>query len=67
MIQEGEITVSAESVIRDLRRENARLLQRVNLLEKQLKAAQELNAKQWKRLNEAERYIQRRLSENETN
>ena len=67
MIQEGEITVSAESVIRDLRRENARLLQRVNLLEKQLKAETELNAKQWKRLNEAETYIQRRLSENETN
>ena len=47
------------------RRENDRLLQRVNLLEKQLKAEQELNAKQWKRLNEAETYIQRRLSEHE--
>lgn len=50
--------------MRDLRRENDRLLQRVNLLEKQLKAEQELNSKQWKRLNEAETYIQRRLSEN---
>lgn len=32
--------MSAESAIRDLRRENVRLLQRVNLLEKQLKAEQ---------------------------
>lgn len=57
--------MSMESIIRDLRRENDRLLQRVNLLEKQLKAEQELNSKQWKRLNEAETYIQRRLSEND--
>lgn len=57
--------MSMESVIRELRRENDRLLQRVNLLEKQLKAEQELNSKQWKRLNEAETYIQRRLSEND--
>lgn len=57
--------MSMESIIRDLRRENDRLLQRVNILEKQLKAEKELNEKQWKRLNEAETYIQRRLSEHE--
>lgn len=57
--------MSMESVIRDLRRENERLIVRNHMLEKQLKAEQELNAKQWKRLNEAETYIQRRLSEND--
>lgn len=58
--------MSMESVIRELRRENDRLIVRNHMLEKQLKAAQELNEKQWKRLNEAERYIQLRLGENET-
>lgn len=53
--------MSMESIIRDLRRENERLIVRNNMLEKQLKAEQELNVKQWKRLNEAERYIQRSL------
>lgn len=58
--------MSAESVIRELRRENDRLIVRNHMLEEKLKAEQELNAKQWKRLNEAERYIQLRLGENET-
>ena len=53
--------MSAESVIRDLRRENERLIVRNHMLEKQLKAARELNEKQWKRLKEAETYIQRSL------
>lgn len=53
--------MSMESIIRDLRRENERLIVRNHMLEKQLKAAQELNVKQWKRLNEAETYIQRSL------
>lgn len=53
--------MSMESIIRDLRRENERLIIRNHMLEKQLKAAQELNEKQWKRLNEAEAYIQRSL------
>lgn len=57
--------MSMESVIRDLRRENERLIVRNHMLEKQLKAEQELNEKQWKRLNEAERYIQLRLGEND--
>lgn len=57
--------MSMESVIRNLRRENDRLLQRVKLLEKQLKAEQELNKQQWKRLHEAETYIQRSLGRNE--
>ena len=53
--------MSAESVIRDLRRENERLIVRNHMLEKQLKAEKELNEKQWKSLNEAETYIQRSL------
>ena len=57
--------MSAESIIRELRRENERLIVRNHMLEKQLKEEQELNKKQWKRLNEAERYIQLRLGEND--
>ena len=53
--------MSAESIIRELRRENDRLIVRNHMLEKQLKAEQELNEKQWKRLKEAETYIQRSL------
>ena len=53
--------MSMESIIRDLRRENERLIVRNHMLEKQLKAEKELNEKQWKRLNEAEKYIQRSL------
>lgn len=53
--------MSMESVIRNLRRDNDRLIVRNHMLEKQLKAEQELNKKQWKRLNEAETYIQRSL------
>lgn len=53
--------MSMESIIRDLRRENERLIVRNHMLEKQLKAEKELNEKQWKRLNEAEAYIQRSL------
>ena len=53
--------MSMESIIRDLRRENERLIVRNHMLEKQLKAEKELNEKQWKRLNEAEMYIQRSL------
>lgn len=53
--------MSMESIIRDLRRENERLIIRNHMLEKQLKAEKELNEKQWKRLNEAETYIQRSL------
>ena len=53
--------MSAESIIRELRRENDRLIVRNHMLEKQLKAEQELNEKQWKRLSEAETYIQRSL------
>lgn len=53
--------MSAESIIRELRRENDRLVVRNHMLEKQLKAEQELNEKQWKRLKEAETYIQRSL------
>lgn len=53
--------MSMESIIRDLRRENERLIVRNHMLEKQLKAEKELNEKQWKRLNEAETYIQRSL------
>lgn len=53
--------MSMESIIRDLRRDNERLIVRNHMLEKQLKAAQELNEKQWKRLSEAETYIQRSL------
>lgn len=53
--------MSNESVIRNLRRDNDRLIVRNHMLEKQLKAEQELNKKQWKRLNEAETYIQRSL------
>lgn len=58
--------MSMESIIRDLRRENERLIVRNHMLEKQLKAEKELNEKQWKRLNEAERYIQLRLGEHGT-
>ena len=46
--------MSMESVIRELRRENDRLIVRNHMLEKQLKEAAELNKRQWKRLNEAE-------------
>ena len=53
--------MSAESIIRELRRENDRLIVRNHMLEERLKAEQELNAKQWKRLKEAETYIQRSL------
>lgn len=53
--------MSMESIIRDLRRENERLIVRNHMLEKQLKAEKELSEKQWKRLNEAETYIQRSL------
>lgn len=53
--------MSAESIIRDLRRDNERLIIRNHMLEKQLNAEKELNEKQWKRLNEAETYIQRSL------
>lgn len=56
--------MSNESVIRNLRRDNDRLIVRNHMLEKQLKAEQELNKKQWKRLNEAETYIQRSLGRN---
>lgn len=56
--------MSMESVIRNLRRDNDRLIVRNHMLEKQLKAEQELNKKQWKRLNEAETYIQRSLGRN---
>lgn len=54
--------MSAESIIRELRRENDRLIVRNHMLEERLKAEQELNEKQWKRLKEAETYIQRSLS-----
>lgn len=57
--------MSMESIIRDLRRENERLIVRNHMLEKQLKAEKELNEKQWKRLNEAETYIQRSLGRND--
>ena len=53
--------MSAESIIRDLRRENERLIVRNHMLEEKLKEEQELNEKQWKRLREAETYIQRSL------
>ena len=53
--------MSAESIIRELRRENDRLIVRNHMLEERLKAEQELNEKQWKRLREAETYIQRSL------
>ena len=53
--------MSAESIIRDLRRENERLIVRNHMLEEKLKEEQELNEKQWKRLKEAETYIQRSL------
>ena len=53
--------MSAESVIRELRRENERLIVRNHMLEEKLKEEQELNEKQWKRLKEAETYIQRSL------
>lgn len=56
--------MSMESVIRNLRRDNDRLIVRNHMLEKQLKVEQELNKKQWKRLNEAETYIQRSLGRN---
>lgn len=56
--------MSNESVIRNLRRDNDRLIVRNHMLEKQLKAEQELNKQQWKRLNEAETYIQRSLGRN---
>ena len=58
--------MSAESVIRELRRENERLIVRNHMLEKQLKAEQELNEKQWKRLREAETYIQRSLGNDDS-
>ena len=58
--------MSAESVIRELRRENDRLIVRNHMLEKQLKEEQELNAKQWKRLKEAETYIQRSLGNDDS-
>ena len=58
--------MSMESVIRELRRENERLIVRNHMLEKQLKEEQELNAKQWKRLKEAETYIQRSLGNDDT-
>ena len=53
--------MSAESVIRELRRENERLIVRNHMLEEKLREEQELNEKQWKRLKEAETYIQRSL------
>ena len=53
--------MSAESIIRELRRENDRLIVRNHMLEERLKAEQELNNRQWKRLREAETYIQRSL------
>ena len=53
--------MSAESIIRELRRENDRLIVRNHMLEERLKAEQELNEKQWRRLKEAETYIQRSL------
>ena len=58
--------MSAESIIRELRRENDRLIVRNHMLEKQLKAEQELNEKQWKRLKEAETYIQRSLGNDDS-
>ena len=58
--------MSMESIIRGLRRENDRLIVRNHMLEKQLKEEQELNAKQWKRLKEAETYIQRSLGNDDS-
>ena len=53
--------MSAVSIIRELRRENDRLIVRNHMLEERLRAEQELNERQWKRLKEAETYIQRSL------
>ena len=58
--------MSAESIIRELRRENDRLIVRNHMLEERLKAEQELNEKQWKRLKEAETYIQRSLGNDDS-